>query len=93
MTYAQIARAAGAPRAARAAGNALNKNIFADVPCHRVVRGNGTVGGYAGGSARKINMLVNEGIEIKKGRIELADFDYQSSAVIPAKAGIQRNQT
>ena len=74
-TYEQIARRAGIPRGARAVGNALNNNIFSDVPCHRVVRGDGAVGGYAGGSARKINMLIREGVDIKNGHIKLADFE------------------
>ena len=70
-TYEEIARRAGVPRGARAVGNTLNNNIFSDVPCHRVVRGDGAVGGYAGGSARKINVLVSEGVGIVNGRIDI----------------------
>ena len=73
-TYEQIARAAGTPRAARAVGNALNKNIFSDVPCHRVVRGDRTVGGYALGTVRKIKILMSEGMDVKNGRIEAPNF-------------------
>ena len=73
-TYEEIARRAGVPRGARAVGNALNNNIFSDVPCHRVVRGDGAVGGYAGGAAQKINMLIREGVDIKNGYIDIDQF-------------------
>lgn len=70
-TYGQIARTLGKPRAARAVGNALNKNIFSDVPCHRVVRADGSVGGYVWGTGEKINALRREGIYIENGRVNL----------------------
>lgn len=61
-TYAQIAAAIGRPRAVRAVGNALNRNPFApDVPCHRVVRSDGSIGGFALGAARKKRLLRGEG--------------------------------
>ncbi len=61
-TYAQVARLIGNPRASRAVGNALNRNPFApEVPCHRVVRSDGSVGGFASGSAKKIKLLRREG--------------------------------
>jgi len=61
-TYAQIAAAIGRPRAVRAVGNALNRNPFApDVPCHRVVRSDGSVGGFASGTAKKKRLLRGEG--------------------------------
>jgi len=72
-TYAEIARAAGNPRAARAAGNALNKNLRPiHVPCHRVVRSDGRIGGYLLGVRKKIRLLEKEGIEVRRGRV--ADF-------------------
>ena len=53
-TYAEVARRIGAPRAARAVGNALAANpIPLIVPCHRVVRTGGALGGYGGGLDRK----------------------------------------
>ena len=62
-TYAQVAAAIGRPRAVRAVGNALNKNPFAPaVPCHRVVRTDGTLGGFASGQARKKTLLKREGV-------------------------------
>ena len=48
-TYGRMARAAGSPRGARAAGNALGSNpIPIVVPCHRVLHADGTLGGYGG---------------------------------------------
>ena len=61
-TYSQLATRAGRPRAARAAGNALHDNPVAIiVPCHRVLRGDGTLGGYAGGLDAKAWLLRHEG--------------------------------
>lgn len=69
-TYAELARAAGRPKAARAVGNAVNKNPDApEVPCHRVVKSNGEVGGYAGGTEQKVKYLAKEGVIIKNGRV------------------------
>jgi len=57
-TYAWIAQKIGRPRACRAVGNALHKNPFAPaVPCHRVIRSDGTIGGFAAGTAKKIRLL------------------------------------
>ena len=61
-SYQWVARGIGRPRAARAVGNALRHNPFAPrVPCHRVVRADGSLGGYAGGPARKRARLRREG--------------------------------
>ncbi len=60
-TYAEIARAAGSPRGARAAGNALGANPLPIVlPCHRVLRAGGKLGGYTGGLDRKRTLLAIE---------------------------------
>ena len=60
-SYQWVARAAGKPKAVRAAGQALKKNPFPlIVPCHRVVHENGSLGGYAGGKKRKEALLVLE---------------------------------
>lgn len=61
MTYAEVARVIGNIRAVRAVGNALNKNQDEDVPCHRVVRSNGRVGGYNRGQELKEKLLREEG--------------------------------
>ena len=68
-TYAAVARVLGKPKAARAVGNALNKNRFRAVPCHRVVRSDGTVGGFARGTKEKMWLLKKEGITIKANKI------------------------
>ena len=62
MTYGEVARRAGRPGAARAVGNIMHHNPdTAKVPCHRVVRSDGTPGGYARGTRRKIALLRREG--------------------------------
>jgi methylated-DNA-[protein]-cysteine S-methyltransferase len=61
-SYAEVATAAGSPRAVRAAGNALGSNPMpVVVPCHRVVRTGGALGGYTGGLERKEFLLRLEG--------------------------------
>jgi methylated-DNA-[protein]-cysteine S-methyltransferase len=61
-TYARMAEAAGSPRAVRAAGNALGSNPMpVIVPCHRVLRTGGMLGGYTGGIERKEFLLRLEG--------------------------------
>jgi methylated-DNA-[protein]-cysteine S-methyltransferase len=61
-TYAGVAKAAGSPRAVRAAGNALGSNPMpVIVPCHRVLRTGGALGGYTGGIERKEFLLRLEG--------------------------------
>ncbi|HEX3519931.1 MAG TPA: methylated-DNA--[protein]-cysteine S-methyltransferase [Solirubrobacteraceae bacterium] len=54
LTYTEVAAEAGSPRGSRAAGNALGSNpIPIVIPCHRVLRSGGGLGGYAGGLERK----------------------------------------
>ena len=62
-TYAGVASRAGSPRAMRAAGNALGANPMpVIVPCHRVLRTGGALGGYTGGIERKEYLLRLEGV-------------------------------
>ncbi|HWF30970.1 MAG TPA: methylated-DNA--[protein]-cysteine S-methyltransferase [Solirubrobacteraceae bacterium] len=62
LSYTQVAAEAGSPRGSRAAGNALGSNpIPIVVPCHRVLRSGGALGGYAGGPERKRRLLELEG--------------------------------
>lgn len=69
-TYGALARALKKPRAARAVGNTLNKNRnFAIIPCHRVVRSDGKVGGYVQGEKKKTEKLKEEGVKIEKGNV------------------------
>lgn len=85
MTYSQIARQAGSPRAYRAVGSILNRNYrerewqlpledFEPVPCHRVIRADGFVGGYARGNIEKERILKLEGHVVDKHKIKLPDL-------------------
>lgn len=61
MTYKEVATKAGNMRAARAVGILMSKNYDPKVPCHRVVRSDGTVGNYnRGGPGRKMELLLKE---------------------------------
>lgn len=69
-TYNALAQAVGNPRATRAVGNALKKNLnLIKCPCHRVVKSDGSVGGYARGEKEKIKVLKKEGVKIKSGKV------------------------
>ena len=66
-TYSQVAKAIGKPLATRAVANAIGKNPYAPkIPCHRVIRSDGTLGGYSGkgGVKTKRFLLKNEGIKL-----------------------------
>ena len=63
-TYTDIAAAIGKPAAARAVANACGDNpVPVAVPCHRVVRADGSLGGYRGGTDRKVALLAAEGVK------------------------------
>ncbi|MEK7195239.1 MAG: MGMT family protein [Patescibacteria group bacterium] len=61
LTYGEVARIAGRPGAGRAVGNVLSRNFNQDIPCHRVVRSDGSSGGYNRGAANKVRLLKKEG--------------------------------
>jgi len=66
-TYSQVAKAIGKPFAVRAVGNAISKNPFPpNIPCHRVIRSDGSLGGYSGkgGVKRKKFLLKKEGVTL-----------------------------
>jgi methylated-DNA-[protein]-cysteine S-methyltransferase len=64
-TYSEVAAAAGSPRGARAAGNALGSNpIPIVIPCHRVLRRGNALGGYTGGIELKAELLKLEGAAV-----------------------------
>jgi len=71
-TYKIIANKLGT-KAYRAVGNACNKNPYSAAPCHRVVKSDGNIGGFRGGTNKKIIMLRNEGLKIENGK--LVDFN------------------
>lgn len=60
-SYQWVARQIGRPQAVRAVGNALGRNPFMPlIPCHRVIRSDGSVGGFARGPAAKRRLLARE---------------------------------
>lgn len=59
-TYKEVAILAGQPRAWRAVGNILNKNFNPEIPCHRIIRSDGKLGGYNCGASKKKLLLKNE---------------------------------
>tara|TARA_Y100001949_G_scaffold26672_1_gene19709 strand:- start:811 stop:1110 length:300 start_codon:yes stop_codon:yes gene_type:complete len=69
-TYGDLAKAVGLKNGQRVIGTIMKKNPFpVIIPCHRVIKFNGEIGGYSYGKKIKSNMLSKEGIEIKDGRI------------------------
>jgi len=70
-TYGELAKAVGFTNGQRAVGKIMNKNPYpVIIPCHRVVKADGKVGGYAYGEKIKINMLKKEGVKINDGKIK-----------------------
>lgn len=74
-SYGDIAKRIGAPRAARAVGGALGRNpISLLIPCHRIIAGDGTLGGYGGTGwidrdrqrSRKEALLLREGVTVRR---------------------------
>lgn len=60
MTYKEVAIKAGNPKAYRAVGNVLSKNFNPQIPCHRVIRSDGKLGGYNRGIKNKEKLLKDE---------------------------------
>ena len=70
ISYAGLAEMIGRPKAHRAVGSAMNKNPFAPkVPCHRVVKSNGEIGGFADDSNVKIKRLHKEGVKVLDNKV------------------------
>ena len=68
-TYLEVAKAIGKPKAHRAVANAVGKNPFPPkIPCHRVIRSDGRLGGYSGkgGIKQKRRLLALEGVFLKQ---------------------------
>ena len=66
-TYSQVAKAIGKPLAVRAVASAIAKNPYPpQIPCHRVIRSDGALGGYSGrgGIKQKLNLLRSEKVAI-----------------------------
>ena len=69
LSYKLVAKLAGKPKAWRAVGNILNKNRDKKIPCHRVIKSNGKIGGYNRGIKKKIALLKREGVKIKNKKV------------------------
>jgi O-6-methylguanine DNA methyltransferase len=68
LTYKEVARHAGNPKAARAVGTLMAKNADMTVPCHRVVKSDGTFGEYNGLQGKsKVEILKKEGVVFVSG--------------------------
>lgn len=64
LTYKEVALRAGRPKAYRAVGNILHTNTdWRKIPCHRVIRSDGKIGGWRWGAKNKKTLLKNEGIK------------------------------
>jgi O-6-methylguanine DNA methyltransferase len=71
-TYKELARRVGKPRAVRAVANAVGANkLLVTIPCHRVVRSDGTLGGYAGGLAAKKKLLALEQAQLPRSELSV----------------------
>ncbi len=60
LTYKEVAKCAGNPKAARAVGSILKTNYNPDIPCHRVIRTDGGMGGYNRGGKSKKEMILKK---------------------------------
>jgi methylated-DNA-[protein]-cysteine S-methyltransferase len=75
-TYGELAKAVGLENGQRIIGKIMNQNPYpVIIPCHRVVKSDGKIGGYAYGEVIKSDMLTREGIKIKNGKI----LDFQNT--------------
>jgi len=75
-SYAAIAKTLKT-KAYRAVGNAMHHNPYSPkVPCHRVIKKNGEIGGFSSGVRNKTRLLKKEGIEIKNGKIDISTYGY-----------------
>ncbi len=63
LSYQEVAKRAGKPKAARAVANIMANNFLPDIPCHRVIKSDGRPGGYnRGGESVKRRLLQEEGV-------------------------------
>ncbi len=82
VTYQEISRIVGKPNSFRAVANAIGKNPYPEkIPCHRVIRSDGSLGGYSakGGLKRKLYLLKKEGILLKKWIIPAILVDFHNT--------------
>lgn len=71
LTYKRVAELTGRPKAYRAVGNFLNSydpNIWGKLPCHRVIKSDGSLGGYRWGAKKKAEILRLEGFDSSRAK-------------------------
>ncbi|MFH1751075.1 MAG: MGMT family protein [Candidatus Micrarchaeota archaeon] len=75
-TYKALASAAGNPKASRTVGTIMHHNDIQSthVPCHRVIKSSGELGGYVYGVNAKASMLCREGVDVQGTRVDLSRF-------------------
>lgn len=90
-TYGEIAKALGDVHLSRAVGNAVRDNPFApEVPCHRVIRSNGEIGGFGGELSgknidQKIRLLKEEGVHVDgTGSVDLQKYLVRGEELVKA---------
>ena len=88
-SYGELARALGKPKAARAVGMLLKRLAPEGLPCYRVIRADGTPGGYAFGKKLKIEKLKADGVEIKNGKVG-KEFFYSFKSSNPGSSFLPR---
>lgn len=77
VSYKEIAKKLKT-KAYQAIGNAMNKNRdLINIPCYKVIKSNGEIGGYVKGAKKKIQLLKKEGIEVVKGKIDLKKYGWK----------------
>lgn len=85
ISYGELARRIGNPKAVRAVGRANGANpIAVIVPCHRVIGANGTLTGYGGGLQRKAKLLALEGTPVAQGLFGSLTFARRSARSLPS---------
>ncbi len=79
-TYGSLAAAAGNPKASRAVGAIMSANDPSKtrIPCHRVIKSDGSLGGYNGGISTKKRLLASEGIAIHKDKVDLRKYGFKT---------------
>lgn len=78
-TYKELAKSLGRPQAYRSVGDALARNPRPmEIPCHRVVKSDGRIGGYARGRVKKEELLRKEGIKIEAGKLNLSKYLFKN---------------
>jgi len=79
ITYKKLAEAVNS-KAYRAVGTFMKTNIFPKkIPCYKVVKSNGFVGGYSGGMKKKIALLKKDGIKVKNNKVDLEKYQFEFS--------------